>query len=277
MPDTDLTGRVVAITGGARGIGREIAVACVGAGMRVAIGDLDPAGTEQAAAEIGAGTLGLPVDVRDRDGLASFLDEVESRLGPLDVVVNNAGIFHLGRFTEESPEDTERQVAVNLLGVLHGSRLALDHFGPRGSGHLVNIASSAGLVPTAGAGTYSATKHGVVGLTRALRAELRGSGIRTTVVMPGVIRTRMIGGFAVPGVIRTVEPSVLAEAIVSALRTGRPEVVVPPETTGVAKLLGVLPPRASDALKRALGLDRVMLDADRAQRDAYERSAAAQG
>lgn len=270
MAGTDLAGRAVAITGGGRGIGRALAEACLRAGMRVAIADLDRGLSERTAAEIGGGTVGFGLDVRDRAAFAAFLEGVEERLGALEVLVNNAGVFHLGRFDREDPEETERQVAVNLTAVLHGSRLALDRFLPRGSGHLVNIASSAGLVGTAGAVTYSATKHGVVGLTRALRGELRNTGVRTTVVMPGIVRTEMIEGFAVPPVMRTIEPADLADAVIDAMRTGREEVIVPRETTPLAKLFGVLPPRPSDGLKRVLRLDRVMLDADRGKHDAYE-------
>jgi short-subunit dehydrogenase len=237
--------------------------------MRVAIADLDLGLTEQAAREIGAEPF--EADVRDRHAFAAFLDGAEERLGPLDALVNNAGIFHLGPFAEEEPEHTVRQVEVNVLGVMHGTRLALDRFLPRGRGHIVNIASSAGLVASAGGATYSATKHAVVGLTRALRSELRGTGVRTTVVMPGIINTDMIGGFDVPPGVRTVGPEMVAETIVGALRTGRSEIIVPRETTVLARLVAVLPPRAADAFKRATKIDRILADADRSQRAAYER------
>src|SRR3954471_12657412 len=249
---------VIAITGGARGIGRATADACVRAGHRVAIADLDLALalTQETARAIGA--EGFQVDVVDRDSFAAFLDAAEERLGPLDALVNNAGIFFLGPYAEEPPEHTVRQVEVNVLGVMHGTRLALDRFLPRNRGHVVNIASSAGLIASAGGATYSATKLAVVGLTRALRGELRGTGVRTTVVMPGIIKTDMIGGFDVPPGVRTVGPEMVAEAIVGALGTGRAELIVPRETTILARLVAVLPPRASDAFKRATRVDRVL-------------------
>src|SRR3954466_320574 len=259
----------IAITGGARGIGRATAEACARAGWRVAVADLDPALTEETARAIGAEPF--TADVRDRDSFAAFLDGAEAKLGPLDALVSNAGVFHLGRFADESPEHTRRMVDVNLVGVLNGTHLALDRFLPRGRGHIVNLASSAGLVASAGGATYSATKHAVVGLTRALRSELRGSGVRTTVVMPGIINTDMIGGFDVPPGVRTVGPERVAEAIVGALRTGRPEVIVPRETTVLARLVAVLPPRAADAFKRATRIDRILAGADRSQRTGYER------
>ena len=264
-----MSGKVVAITGAARGIGRATAEASIRAGHRVAIADLDAELTEQTASAIGAEAF--QADVTDADSFAAFLDGAEERLGPLDVLVNNAGIIFLGPFAEETPEHTRRQVEVNVLGVTTGTRLALDRFLPRGRGHIVNIASSAGLIASAGGATYSATKHAVVGLTRALRNELHGTDIRTTIVMPGIIRTDMIGGFDVPRGIRTVGPEMVAEAIVDALRTGRQEVIVPRETTVLARLAAVLPPRAADAFKRALKADRILAGADRSQRVAYEQ------
>src|SRR3954470_19820162 len=259
----------IAITGGARGIGRATAEACLRDGHRVAIADLDLELTRETATAIGAEPF--QADVTDRASFAAFLDGAEERLGPLDALVNNAGVFFLGAFAEEPPDHTRRQVEVNVLGVMTGTRLALDRFLPRGRGHVVNIASSAGLVASAGGATYSATKHAVVGLSRALRSELRGTGVQTTVVMPGVIRTHMIGASGVPRAVRTVGPEMVAEAIVDAVRTARPEVIVPRETTILARLVAALPPRASDAFKRATRVDRVLAGADRSQRVDYER------
>ena len=105
---------------------------------------------------------------------------------------------------------------INLGGVLTGTRLALRRFIPRGHGHIVNMASSAGQIATAGGATYAATKHAVVGFTRAIRAETRGTGVRTTIVMPGLIRTDMISGFEKPRGTRVVGPEAVADAIVGA-------------------------------------------------------------
>lgn len=263
----------VAITGGARGIGRATAEAAVRAGHRVAIADLDLELAQDAAREIGGDTVGFALDVRDPDAFAAFLDGAEAALGPLDVLVNNAGVAFLGAFAEEDPERTRQTVEVNLLGVMTGSRLALDRFLPRRSGHLVNIASSAGQIAPPHGATYAATKHAVVGFTRALRAETRGTGVRTTIVMPGVIRTEMTGGFANARGTRVVEPSAVGEAIVDALRTGRPEVFVPRELGIAARLIAGLPPRASDGLKRLVGADDVMTKANLPERAEYERRA----
>ena len=119
-----VNGKVVAITGGARGIGRSTAEALVREGAKVAIGDLDAELAEQVAGEIGGGTVGLPLDVTERESFAAFLDGVEERLGPVDVLINNAGIMPLGDFAEEDDATTIRIIDINVHGVLTGTKLA---------------------------------------------------------------------------------------------------------------------------------------------------------
>jgi NAD(P)-dependent dehydrogenase (short-subunit alcohol dehydrogenase family) len=241
--------------------------------MRVAIADLDHELARAAAQEIGRDTAGFSLDVRDRDHFMAFLDAAEDVLGSLDALVNNAGVLFLGPFAAEDPARMRQAVDVNLVGVMTGSQLALQRFLPRGRGHIVNVASSAGLAGVAGGATYSATKHGVVGLTRALRAEARGTGVRTTIVIPGVVRTEMIGGFSAVRGTRVLDPSAVGESIAKALRTGRPALIVPRELGPVARLVAGLPPRGSDLLKRLLRADDVMAKADTAARGDYERRA----
>lgn len=265
----------VAITGGARGIGRATAEACLAAGMRVVIGDVDGAGCAAVAAELGEGVLGLPLDVRDREDFEAFLDRAEEAVGPLDVLVNNAGIAHIGHFVDEDPSDTQRLLDINLGGVLTGSSLALQRFLPRRHGHIVNLASSAGQIATAGGATYAATKHGVVGFTRALRAETRGTGVRTTIVMPGIIRTEMTAGFAKARGTRVVGPEIVAAAIVDAIRTGRQEMFVPRELGPIARLIAGTPPTVSDRIKALLRADTVMTRADMSARAGYRDQIAA--
>ena len=125
-----LAGSVVAITGGARGIGRATAAALIAQGARVAFGDIEAQLAEQTAAELGAGTIGLPLDVTERDSFARFLDEVEQRLGPLDVLINNAGIMPVGPFVEETDATAKRMVDINVHGVIFGSKLAVERFIP---------------------------------------------------------------------------------------------------------------------------------------------------
>ena len=260
----------VAITGGARGIGRATAEACLREGMSVVIGDIDGDLVATVAAEPGPRAVGLPLDVRDPDSFEAFLDEAERQIGPLDALVNNAGIGPVGAFVDEDPRDTQRIVDINLGGVLTGTRLALRRFLARGHGHIVNLASSAGQIAPASGATYAATKHAVVGLTRAIRAETRGTGVRTTIVMPGLIRTDMISGFKKSWATRIVAPEAVADAIVGALQSGREEVFVPRELGPVARMIAGTPPAISDRVKRLLKADTVMAQADSLARATYQ-------
>src|SRR5579875_1853308 len=216
-----LAGQVVAITGGARGIGRATAAALIAQGARVAIGDIESDLAQRTAGELGAGTLGLGLDVTDRASFERFLGEVESRLGPLDVLINNAGIMPIGPFVQERDATARRLVDINLHGVIFGSKLALERFLARGRGHLVNIASSAGKVGFPGGATYCATKHAVVGISEAIRAELRGSAIEVSVVMPVVVRTELGSGLPETRAFKPVTPEEVAAEIVDALALPR--------------------------------------------------------
>ena len=265
-----LPGRVVAITGAARGIGRATAQACAGAGMQVAIGDVDLASAQQTASELGAGTIAVALDVRDRASVARFLDETEARLGPLDVLVNNAGIMPLKPLVDESDSTARRQVDINVHGVLHGMKEALPRMLARNSGQIVNIASMAGRIGFSGGATYSGTKHFVVGVSEAARAELRGSAVQITCVMPVVVRTELSSGLP-PGVlIKHIEPDDVAAAILAALRSPRFEIYVPRMVTPLVKLGAALPQPIREGVGRFLRIDRSLADPDIAIRRAYE-------
>ena len=272
-----LTGRTAVVTGGARGIGAAIAAALARAGARVVVGDLDLALAETTARDIGEAATALPVDVADRGGFTAFLDAAESRLGPLDVLVNNAGIMPLSRIEDETDATTARILAVNLHAVIHGSREAVVRMRPRGRGHIVNMASVAAKAPGPGAATYAATKSGVVAFSEALRAELRGSGVQVSCVLPGLVATELSAGVAVPG-FRPVTPATVADAVVRVVRRPRFEVYVP-GSVGVTLRLGSLAGRRfGDWVQRVSGADAAVLGAiGSADRLAYERRAAGEG
>src|SRR3954452_12859360 len=223
-----LTGRVVAITGGGRGIGRATALALAREGARVAVGDLDQDAAERVAAE--GGGVGLGLDVTDHAGFTAFLDEVEQRLGPLDVLVNNAGILPVTPLVEESPDSISRQLEINLHAVIHGTQEAMRRMVPRRSGHIVQLASLAGRVGLPQLATYCATKHGVVGLSEAVRAELRGTGVEVSVVMPSIVRTELMAGVPDARGVKSIQPEDVAAAVVGALRSPRFDVFVPKVT-----------------------------------------------
>jgi NAD(P)-dependent dehydrogenase (short-subunit alcohol dehydrogenase family) len=265
-----LGGQVVAITGGARGIGRATAAALIAQGARVAIGDIEAGLAERTAQDLGAGTIGLALDVTDRESFDAFLNEVESRLGPLDILVNNAGIMPVGPFVAETDATARRMVDINLHGVIFGSKLALERFQSRGRGHLVNIASIAGKAGAVHGATYAATKHAVVGLSDSLRQELRGTGIDVTVVMPVGVNTELYSGLQQMRGLKTPEPEDVADAIVEALQTGRFEVYVPKSMGVTIRLTSLLPRRAAEAVGRLIKADQTLTVPDHAARAAYE-------
>lgn len=268
-----LSGKVVAITGGARGIGKATAGALVRKGCRVAIGDLDLKLAEETAAGLGGGTVALALDVTDRDSFAAFLAESERQLGPVDVVVNNAGIMPVTPLAEESEASVHRQVDINLHGVIAGTQLAIERMRPRGSGHIVNIASQAGKAGIPGIATYSATKHAVVGLSEAVRGELRGSGVEVSCVMPTVVNTELISGVGQKWV-KPVEAVDVANAIVDVLEVPRFDVFVPRQNGALYRVLQLLPRSWREALGRAMGVDKLMIEVDRGARRAYEERVA---
>ena len=272
MPKTlrSLNGQVVAITGGARGIGRATAAALTAQGARVAIGDIDAPLAEKTASELGAGTIGLRLDVTDRDSFAAFLDEVERQLGPLDVLVNNAGIMPIGPFVDETDATAERMVDINVHGVIFGSKLAIERFLPRGRGHIVQLASMCGKAGFPGDATYCATKHAVVGLTETLRAELRGTGIEVHQVLPIGVNTELYSGVSAARGLKTPEPEDVANTIVELLQTGKFELYVPRVAGTLVRLKGLLPRPAVDAIMRLTKGDQLMLAANPAARAAYD-------
>jgi NADP-dependent 3-hydroxy acid dehydrogenase YdfG len=268
-----LNGKVVAITGGGRGIGLATARACAARGMKVAIGDVD-LGEARKAAEGVPGAIALPLDVTDKQSFAAFLDAIDGELGPVDALINNAGIMPLGPFVDEDDLTAIRMVDINVHGVLHGMKLVLPRFLARGRGHLVNIASMAGKGGFPGGVTYSGTKHFVVGVSEAIRAELADTPVEVSVVMPAVVNTELGGGLQKSRGVRKVEPEEVAAEIVSALERPRFDVYVPRSAGPINHFAGMLPRRAREAMGRAIGVDKILAGADMEARRQYELRAA---
>jgi NAD(P)-dependent dehydrogenase (short-subunit alcohol dehydrogenase family) len=265
-----LAGLNVAITGGARGIGRATAKALLAQGARVALGDIEQPLAEQTASELGAGTVGLYVDVTDRGSFTAFLDEVEKQLGPLDVLINNAGIMPLGPLVSETDQTAERIIDINVHGVIIGSKLAIERFLPRHRGHIVEIASAAGKIGFANAATYCASKHAVVGIAESLRQELRGTGIDVSVVMPTAVNTELGSGLGAARAFQTVEPEDVADAIVEALQTNRFDVFVPKSLGVTIRSGNVLPRKFMEWIGRTLKGNEVLTNLDHTARAKYE-------
>ncbi len=268
-----LSGKVVAITGGARGIGKATATALVRKGCRVAIGDLDLALAEQTASGLGGGTIALSLDVTDRGSFAAFLDAAERELGPVDVLINNAGIMPVTPLVEEADDSIKRQLDINVYGVIVGTQLAIERLRPRAGGHIVNIASQAGKGGVPGIATYSATKHAVVGLSEAVRQELRGSGVEVSCVMPTVVNTELTAGVG-QRLVKPVEAEDVAGEIADALEAPRFDVWVPRANGALFKFVGLLPRGVREAIGRLMKIDKLMTEVDHGARRAYEERAA---
>lgn len=247
-------GKIVAVTGGARGIGKAIAAQFTAAGARVAIGDRDLEAAEDTAAELGVRAFAL--DVTDPDSFADFLEAVRRDLGPVDVLVNNAGIMWVGSFDEEPNGAARAQLEVNLLGVINGIKTAAPAMREAGHGHLITVASAASILPTPGEATYAATKHGVLGYLKAVRTEMRGTGVHFTAVMPAVVDTVLAAGTGT-GAGPLLRPDDVAAAVVRAVARPRFEITVPGFIGPVTRLADLLPQPVRDRIFGAMVPDQV--------------------
>ena len=272
--ERNLVGQIVAITGGARGIGKSTAQTLTRAGMKVAIGDLDGPLAAQTASEIGAGTIGLQLDVTDFDSFSNFVAAVEEQMGPIDVIINNAGIMQLGPYLDEDMATTKRMIDINIYGVDYGCRLTIPSMVARGHGHVINIASAAGKAGYAHGATYCGTKHYVVGMSEAIRSELRGTGVEVSCVMPVAVQTELGGGLAETRAVKQALPQDVADEILSALRQPRFDVFVPRSVGPLNQVMSVMGRGPREALGRALKADKVLSTADHSVRKDYERRAA---
>jgi NADP-dependent 3-hydroxy acid dehydrogenase YdfG len=269
-----LHGKVVAITGGARGIGKATAKALAREGAKVAIGDLDRELAEKTASELGSEAIGLELDVTERESFANFLDQVTERIGSLDVLINNAGIMPLSNFVEEDDATARRIFDINVHGLMYGMKLAIPGMVSRGSGHIVNLASQAGKTGFPGGATYSGAKHAVVGLSEAVRGELRDTGVEISVVMPAVVNTELGSGLPENRAAKKLEPEEVANEIVRALQFPKFEVWVPRNVVAIYKTLQLFPRSWRERIGIALKVDKVLAEPDRAARAAYEERAA---
>lgn len=275
---TTLGGRVVAITGGARGIGLATAKAFAAVGAKVAIGDLDADLAKRAAAAIHGDVVALPLDVTAPQSFSAFLDDAARALGPLDVLVNNAGVMLTGEFLEESTVAQDKMIDINLRGVVTGCKLAAERFVSRGGGTIINVASMAGVAGFPGVATYCATKFGVVGLTRALREELQPHNIHVCAILPGVVHTELSAGMRLPRAVErfvSVEPEDIAAAVVAVTCSHRALSYVPRRLQFFLRTALLTPERPRRFLGRVARTDGAFLAMDQATRDAYHARAVA--
>ncbi|WP_322936726.1 SDR family oxidoreductase [Nocardioides bizhenqiangii] len=269
-----LAGRVIAITGAGRGIGAATATALAKEGARVAIGDIDLDIAKATAERIGGETLALPLDVTSTESVADFIDTVESTLGPVDVYINNAGVMPLSALLDEDDATIDRIFAINTRAVIHGTREAARRMLPRGRGHIVNVASTAGKAGIAGSATYSASKAAVIQYTEGAYAELHPQGLDFSVVMPGITRTELTAGVEDMPAFRAITPESVADAIVEAVVKPRFEVYVPRSARPLLNVTRMLPFGVGQWIGTKMGADHIFLDAlARPERASYEARA----
>lgn len=192
--------RVALVTGAARGIGAAIARDLVAAGWSVAVGDLDERAAAATAAAIteahGGTTTGVGMDIADLGAVRAAVARIEADLGPIEALVNNAGIDVIRPFVDSTEDEWDQIIAVNLRGTIGCCRAVLDGMIERQSGRIVSIASDAGRVGSSGEAVYSATKGGVIAFTKALARETARHGVRVNCVCPGPTETALLGQVA---------------------------------------------------------------------------------
>jgi NAD(P)-dependent dehydrogenase (short-subunit alcohol dehydrogenase family) len=270
-----LRGKVIAITGGARGIGFATASMLRGLGAKVAIGDVDEVTVKQSGSDIDV--FASKLDVTDLASFTAFLDDVERELGPVDVLINNAGIMPVGLLADEPDAVTRRMLDINVYGVIIGTKLAAQRMIPRSAGHVINVASLAGETYTPGLATYCASKSAVLSFTDAVRLENRKTGVQFSAVLPSVVNTELTAGTTGIRGIKNAEPSDIANAIVGLIVKPRPKVRV---TRLAGLLIGAqkyLPRIVGEELNRLFGGEHIFTDkVDNTARKAYEDRARGQ-
>ncbi len=255
----DLKGKRVLITGGAAGIGRNIAERLVPEGAELVLVDLNEAAlnaTLEAIQSMGADVSGYSLDVTDTDAIIRLRDHVHADHGPIDVLVNNAGIVYGGTFLDVPLEKHLRTFRVNVDGMVAMTHAFLPDLISRREGHLVNIASAAGLVGVPWGSTYASSKWAVIGFSESIRLELeltRHQSVKVTTVCPSFVSTGLFEGATPMKTTSMLTPETLAEQIVHAVKHDDLYLLTPWLVKLAPVLKGILPIRIFDTINWVLG------------------------
>jgi short-subunit dehydrogenase len=253
---------VAVVTGSARGIGKAIAKALVREGFFVIVADVRQALAAETAAAKGGHTLARTLDVTEASSVEALVGDVERTVGPISLWVNNAGIMPTGPFAEQDLAVSSAIIDVNYRGVVVCTRLVLPQMLNRGRGHIVNIASATAAHPIAGPAVYSGTQAAVIGFSRALRRDLRHTGVRVSVILPYLATTAMGAGIAAQPGFGRVTPEAVAARLLHAMRRGGLIHCVPGRLRLGVVLINALPLRLRDLVDDLLKTDRIGLGGD---------------
>ena len=231
-----LNGKTALITGGGRGIGREIALTFARYGARIAVAARTAEQVEQVAAELGDNAIALVCDVSDPERVKRMFGEMRERLGDADILVNNAGIAESATIVNTTDELWHKHLSINLSGTFYCTRAALPAMLKIGWGRVINVASIAAKTGAPYIAAYSASKHGVLGLTRSIGLEVATSGITVNAICPGYVDTEMVSR-GVEQITKKTGRS--AEEALDALKKMSPQnrLVTPEEVAALALLL----------------------------------------
>jgi NAD(P)-dependent dehydrogenase (short-subunit alcohol dehydrogenase family) len=260
---TVFAGKVAIVTGGGSGIGAALVRALAARGSKIVIADIDEAAAKSVAAEFSEVT-NVTLDVRDAGAVAELVNQVTAEHGQLDYMFNNAGIAVGGLVEEFTLEHWDRVIDVNLRGVVHGVHAAYPVMLRQGSGHIVNTASLAGLIPGPGLTPYDTVKHAVVGLSLSLRLEAAGRGVKVSAICPGFVDTPLLSrvnpdlpatsaGAEVSGRVgKLYRADLLAQDVMRGIERNRPLIVAPRSARAVWRLSRYAPGLSLRAIAKAV-------------------------